>query len=593
MSDLIKISELIKLPVSSISGDDYFPLVDSASKTTYRTDLTDFNTWLAASGSSISASYALTSSYSNYSGYAWSGYYVFRSVNAGYADFAGIADTASIALTASYAHNLVGNAPIADYATNAGHSVLSDLATNATNATNAIFSDMAISAAYADTAAYAINAGLATVATTAFSATNASYSDFSGIADYALNADTAAYALNASHADSADRAKVADSLSSTAADADLASLKKGMYYVYLDYPVIPSVNPVTFDMNDIYGDSTNVKVNKNLPMLIWMWGGGGGSGGSIGASGLYDGGGGGGGAAVHMNLTPNDIALADSSRYLYFTIGKGGLGGNGGSMAATNGQKGGDTYGNYTVGGTIIHSSVIAGGGQGGLYNSAGGQYPLGGAGGVATTNVSYRQDSSHAGRKGRKGDKENYTYGGQGGDAGDLMTFCGGKGGIPPQWVSEFNAGEVPGGGGGGTAQGQNGTSGGNGRVIVGCYIDVTSISESPNPVLTPDTTPTPTPTPGPSTVQYMTWRVGFKIVNSTAAAAGIVEAEFSYDSATGGSDTVTFSVTVSEGEIGIKNSTLCLPYDATNWVKLSESIPGMTLLDDPPKRLSTTCTP
>lgn len=52
----IKISELDNLNV--ISSVDFFPIVESGSLTTYRTDITTLNEWMAASGSALSASWA-------------------------------------------------------------------------------------------------------------------------------------------------------------------------------------------------------------------------------------------------------------------------------------------------------------------------------------------------------------------------------------------------------------------------------------------------------------------------------------------------------------------------------------------------------
>jgi len=54
----IKVSELNRLNV--LTADDFFPVVDSGSMTTYRTDVNTINDWMAASGSCLSASYAPT-----------------------------------------------------------------------------------------------------------------------------------------------------------------------------------------------------------------------------------------------------------------------------------------------------------------------------------------------------------------------------------------------------------------------------------------------------------------------------------------------------------------------------------------------------
>ena len=72
----IRISQLTPLVSASFTGDDFFPVVDSASMTTYRTPLSSLNSWLGVYGTaswasgSRSASYANTSSFSVSSSWA-------------------------------------------------------------------------------------------------------------------------------------------------------------------------------------------------------------------------------------------------------------------------------------------------------------------------------------------------------------------------------------------------------------------------------------------------------------------------------------------------------------------------------------------
>lgn len=53
----IRISQLNSF--TTIKDEDFIPLVDSSSLTTYRVTVIAFNDWLADSGSAVSASYAL------------------------------------------------------------------------------------------------------------------------------------------------------------------------------------------------------------------------------------------------------------------------------------------------------------------------------------------------------------------------------------------------------------------------------------------------------------------------------------------------------------------------------------------------------
>lgn len=113
----IKISELNNL--SSVSDDDYIPIVDSGSSTTYHTPITSIGNWIAVSGSVISSSYALSASGVPSASYSVSSSWSNTSLSSSYA------------LSASY-FDLSGYIPTltatASYAINADHSVLSDTA---------------------------------------------------------------------------------------------------------------------------------------------------------------------------------------------------------------------------------------------------------------------------------------------------------------------------------------------------------------------------------------------------------------------------------------------------------------------------------
>lgn len=93
----VKISELNTL--ISITSDDFIPIVDSGSGTTYRATFNVLNNWMAVSASCLSASYALTASYARSASYAVS------------SSWANNAMSSSYALTASY-YNVSGYTPV-------------------------------------------------------------------------------------------------------------------------------------------------------------------------------------------------------------------------------------------------------------------------------------------------------------------------------------------------------------------------------------------------------------------------------------------------------------------------------------------------
>lgn len=166
----IKISELNEIATNFISVDDFFPLDDSGSLTTYRVSVGAVNSWLAASGSVLSASYALTSS---------------NAITSSNSITSSNAITASYALTSSYS-KLANDSIFSELSTEADHAATADLATTAAYATNA---GTAVNATNATTAAYAVTAAYADTANTS------AYALTALTAAYATNALTAAYAL--------------------------------------------------------------------------------------------------------------------------------------------------------------------------------------------------------------------------------------------------------------------------------------------------------------------------------------------------------------------------------------------------------------
>lgn len=99
----IKISQLGKL--NTISGSDFFPIVQSSSLGTYRVDINTLNTWLAASGS---ASYANQSNTASYVKIAQSASYITSSnvtgtvLSASYSLSSSMSNSASYSNTSSY-----------------------------------------------------------------------------------------------------------------------------------------------------------------------------------------------------------------------------------------------------------------------------------------------------------------------------------------------------------------------------------------------------------------------------------------------------------------------------------------------------------
>lgn len=153
MSSSVKISQLNEIPF--IASADYFPLVQSASQTTYRATFTDFNVWASVFGT---ASLALSAS---------------TAVSASYALTSSLSISASNILTASYAIT-------ASYLISSGSTLLG-------SASHATFADTASYALNATSASYAQSASAANSASVAISASYALSSSYAFSSSYALN----------------------------------------------------------------------------------------------------------------------------------------------------------------------------------------------------------------------------------------------------------------------------------------------------------------------------------------------------------------------------------------------------------------------
>ena len=134
----IKISELV--PLTSIRDGDFFPIVNSGSLTTYRTDIATLNAWMTVSGSALSSSHANTSSY------------VKVSVSSSYASQA---DYALLANTASY----VASVSNSGTSISASHALIADNSINAASAVSASYSDSSFSSSHSNSSSYAEASG--------------------------------------------------------------------------------------------------------------------------------------------------------------------------------------------------------------------------------------------------------------------------------------------------------------------------------------------------------------------------------------------------------------------------------------------------
>lgn len=147
----IKISELNS--ISSIVGTDFFPLVQSSSMTTFRSDVATLNNWFMVSGSALSASWA-TASIS-----------AIRSISASFASASISASFSNVAISASYApftQTVQVSASYASASLSASYAVTSSAAIVALTSSFSVSSSLSsnsISASYALSASYAPTIG--------------------------------------------------------------------------------------------------------------------------------------------------------------------------------------------------------------------------------------------------------------------------------------------------------------------------------------------------------------------------------------------------------------------------------------------------
>lgn len=184
----IRISQLNGF--TGIKAEDFIPLVDSSSLTTYRVTVTSFGGWLSDSGSVLSASWASASNASNVSissswasssisastagGLVWpntaTASFSQNSVSASWADRAGAAITAS---------NTVGSASWASFSKSAS------FANTSSNALTASYYNFSLPSSTPPTASYS---NFATSASWADASKSASWADFSRSSSYAVTA---------------------------------------------------------------------------------------------------------------------------------------------------------------------------------------------------------------------------------------------------------------------------------------------------------------------------------------------------------------------------------------------------------------------
>ncbi len=348
----IKISELDPF-VSPRQTEDFFPLVDSSSMTTYRATIKDIGSLMTHS--------------------------VFS-------------DTASLALTASYitSSKIIGTVVSASYARSASHADTSSFVAYIPGVSNGT-SSYSISASHAnlaDSASYALSASNALTASYARSASNAFTASFIEYIPGVSNT-TASYAITASYAFTA-------SYAISSSNALTAS------YISLDVSGLPIQFVSDLTMAGTYLWTVPSGVTK-LSVICVGAGGGGGSNGYNNGSGA--GGGGSGGMAVSpvFTVVPGTVYTivvgasvaqtdgVDSSFSPISTTGKdgpitsiigyggkagvsaqGGAGGNSGSyntITGFDGQKGDTGAGGGGVGGTSSFNLLSPGStyGNGGL----------------------------------------------------------------------------------------------------------------------------------------------------------------------------------------------------------------------------------
>jgi hypothetical protein len=153
MSSLyIKTSDLVK--ISGVTGDDFVPIVDSGSLTTYRVPITTINEWWDANGSASRATNADTASLAVSSSNSVTSSYSFTTETASYAITSSNALTASNSISASYSLS-------SSYGITSSYSLLATTASYAISSSNALTASNSLSSSYAITSSNAFTASYA------------------------------------------------------------------------------------------------------------------------------------------------------------------------------------------------------------------------------------------------------------------------------------------------------------------------------------------------------------------------------------------------------------------------------------------------
>lgn len=161
----IPISELNNLTINQLSLDDFFPIVDSGSMTTFKLELQELNRWSASSGSVLSSSFtswSFSSSFTLAAGHSDSSSFTSWSFSGSYALNASQADSASYSnRTISSSHALRANhadsGSYTTYSLSGSYALRSGQADSASYAHRALSSSYSITSSFALTASYADN----------------------------------------------------------------------------------------------------------------------------------------------------------------------------------------------------------------------------------------------------------------------------------------------------------------------------------------------------------------------------------------------------------------------------------------------------
>jgi microcystin-dependent protein len=224
MSTSIPISGLNEMSIGQLTPDDFFPIVDSASLTTYRLPQHSLNTWFATSGSVLSASFSsasFSSSYAKTASYA---------STASWASYAVSSSEASHSFTASYAHStdFATSASWASMSVSTSFTVSSSWANRAEEASSSFISAFAVSASHAS---MSLSSSYTDQAESSSYARSASYSKSGSYAVTASWARSSSYAFSASYASTSSIATKAYTASYV---SGIGSFKTGMVVGYCD-----------------------------------------------------------------------------------------------------------------------------------------------------------------------------------------------------------------------------------------------------------------------------------------------------------------------------------------------------------------------